>query len=169
MTGQLRPGQVAAAAGINLETLRYYERRGLLDRPERTLGGHRVYPAEAVTALRIIKSAQRLGFTLTEVAELLDVVAHRHGPPRSEELRGRARAKVTEVDQKIADLELIRNTLQDAITADCANPADCAATLTCSSPFSEVFSAAVSMMATPAKPLTTPLTESRAPMPGARR
>lgn len=79
----LRPGQVAAAAGVNLETLRYYERRGLLERPERTLGVHRVYPSEAVTLLRIIKTAQRLGFSLTEVGDLLDVATHRHGQRRS--------------------------------------------------------------------------------------
>lgn len=66
MTGsgaRLRSGQLAAAAGIGLQTLRYYERRGLLAEPERTPGGHRLYPAEAVTLLRVIKIAQRLGFT----------------------------------------------------------------------------------------------------------
>jgi MerR family transcriptional regulator, mercuric resistance operon regulatory protein len=68
----LRTGEVAAAAGVNLQTLRYYERRGLLAEPERTLGGHRVYPEQTVTVLRVIKAAQRLGFTLEEVAELLD-------------------------------------------------------------------------------------------------
>ena len=57
--GGLRAGQVATAAGVNLQTLRYYERRGLLQEPDRTLGGHRVYPAEAVTLLRVIKTAQR--------------------------------------------------------------------------------------------------------------
>ena len=67
MTGELRVGQVAAAAGVNLETLRYYERRGLLARPDRSLGGHRLYPLETVTRLRVIKTAQRLGFTLDEV------------------------------------------------------------------------------------------------------
>ena len=60
MSAQLRIGQVAAAAGVNLETLRYYERRGLLARPERSLGGHRLYPPEAITQLRVIKTAQRL-------------------------------------------------------------------------------------------------------------
>lgn len=60
----LRSSQVAAAAGVNPQTLRYYERRGLLAEPERSLGGHRLYPAEAVTVLRVIKAAQRLGFTL---------------------------------------------------------------------------------------------------------
>ncbi len=80
----LRSGQVADAAGVNVTTLRYYERRGLLDEPDRTLGGHRLYPPETVTMLRIIKAAQRLGFTLEEVAELLEAGQHRHtaGPTR---------------------------------------------------------------------------------------
>ena len=69
----LRSGQVAVAAGVNVETLRYYERRGLLAEPDRSPGGHRLYPAETVTVLRVIKAAQRLGFTLEEVADLLEV------------------------------------------------------------------------------------------------
>jgi hypothetical protein len=63
----LRSGQVAAAAGVNVETLRYYERRGLLAEPHRSPGGHRLYDADSVTTLRVIKAAQRLGFTLEEV------------------------------------------------------------------------------------------------------
>ena len=59
----LRSGEVAHAAGVNVQTLRYYERRGLLREPDRTLGGHRVYPpATVITVLRVIKAAQRLGF-----------------------------------------------------------------------------------------------------------
>ncbi|WP_244187727.1 MerR family transcriptional regulator [Streptomyces regalis] len=61
----LRSGQVAEAAGVNVQTLRYYERRGLLAEPERSNGGHRLYGEDAVTALRVIKAAQRLGFTRT--------------------------------------------------------------------------------------------------------
>src|SRR4051812_46940838 len=75
----LRSGQVAAVAGVNLPTLRYYERRGLLAQPQRTLGGHRLYPPETVTLVRVIKAAQRLGFTLDEVADLLDAGRHWHG------------------------------------------------------------------------------------------
>lgn len=63
----LRSGQIAHAAGLNQQTLRYYERRGLLAEPDRTPGGHRIYPAETVTVLRVIKAAQRLGFSLQEV------------------------------------------------------------------------------------------------------
>jgi hypothetical protein len=70
VSGGLRSGQVAQAAGVNLQTLRYYERRGLLTPPQRTPGGHRLYAPEAVTLLRVIKAAQRLGFTLEEVADL---------------------------------------------------------------------------------------------------
>ena len=69
---RLRSGQVAHAAGLNQQTLRYYERRGLLAAPDRTPGGHRLYPAETVTVLRVIKAAQRLGFSLDEVADLLE-------------------------------------------------------------------------------------------------
>ena len=139
MTVQLRPGQVAAAAGVNMETLRYYERRGLLERPERTLGGHRVYPSEVVTLLRIIKAAQRLGFSLTEVGELLDVAAHRHGHRRSSELQTRAKAKLAEVEQKITDLTTVRNTLREAISGECVDLLDCTTTPTCPLPISEAF------------------------------
>ncbi|MFJ9765668.1 MerR family DNA-binding transcriptional regulator [Streptomyces erythrochromogenes] len=55
-------GQVAQAAGVNIQTLRYYERRGLLAEPDRSHGGHRLYGHDAVTALRVIKASQRLGF-----------------------------------------------------------------------------------------------------------
>ena len=75
---RLRSGQVAHAAGLNQQTLRYYERRGLLAAPDRTPGGHRLYPAETVTVLRVIKAAQRLGFSLDEVADLLETGRHQH-------------------------------------------------------------------------------------------
>jgi DNA-binding transcriptional MerR regulator len=75
----LRTGAVARAAGVNVQTLRYYERRGLLAEPDRTLGGHRIYEEQIVTVLKVIKAAQRLGFTLDEVADLLETARHRHG------------------------------------------------------------------------------------------
>lgn len=78
MSAGLRSGQVAEAAGVNIQTLRYYERRGLLAEPERSNGGHRLYGEDAVTALRVIKAAQRLGFTLEEVAELLELLLSLH-------------------------------------------------------------------------------------------
>src|ERR1700756_1578925 len=95
----LRSSEVADAAGVNVQTLRYYERRGLLHEPDRTLGGHRLYPRETVTVLRVIKAAQRLGFTLDEVADLIEAGAHRHGR-RDAGLAARAQAKLAEVEAK---------------------------------------------------------------------
>jgi DNA-binding transcriptional MerR regulator len=134
MTAAIRAGDAAAAAGVNVETLRYYERRGLLGRPERTLGGHRVYSPEAVTVLRVIKAAQRLGFTLSEVGELLEAGTHRHGS-RAEGLQVRAAAKLAEVEQKIADLSVIRESLQDALSAGCDDLTACVGNPCCPLPF----------------------------------
>lgn len=135
--GGLRSSQVAEAAGVNLQTLRYYERRGLLTEPERTLGGHRLYSPETVTILRVIKAAQRLGFTLDEVAGLLETAQHRHGK-RDAGLGERARLKLIEVDQRIADLQVIRSTLQQAIEAGCDDLIACAAQPCCPIPFAEI-------------------------------
>jgi MerR family transcriptional regulator, mercuric resistance operon regulatory protein len=136
----LRSGQVAAAAGVNLQTLRYYERRGLLAEPERSLGGHRLYPPDAVTVLRVIKAAQRLGFTLDEVADLLDAGRHRHGRRRRPEpgLRTRARSKLTEVEARIADLQVIAGTLRAALDAGCDDLVACAANSCCPIPFATI-------------------------------
>jgi DNA-binding transcriptional MerR regulator len=147
MNEELRPGQVAAAAGVNLETLRYYERRGLLGHPDRTLGGHRVYGRETVKLLRSIKTAQRLGFTLTEVAEMIDVFEHHRGASRSDELRTRARAKLAEVDRKIADLESIRTVLLAAVNGTCLDGVACDTTW--SSPFVDACSMARTLIDLP--------------------
>jgi DNA-binding transcriptional MerR regulator len=137
----LRSGQVADAAGVNLQTLRYYERRGLLADPDRTLGGHRVYPPETVTILRVIKTAQRLGFNLEEVAELLETAGHRHGQrhgQRDAGLHERARLKLIEVEQRIADLQIIRTTLQQALDAGCEDLMTCAQQPCCPLPFADL-------------------------------
>lgn len=99
---------------MNVQTLRYYEGRGLLPEPQRSLDGHRLYGGEALTALRVIKAAQRLGFTL-KVAELLEAGRHRHGHPVAG-LQERAAAKLAEVDAQIADLTTIRTAMRAART-----------------------------------------------------
>ncbi|WP_407547662.1 MerR family transcriptional regulator [Streptomyces sp. Pv4-95] len=137
MSTSLRSGQVAEAAGVNIQTLRHYERRGLLAEPERTHGGHRLYGEEAVTALRVIKAAQRLGFTLAEVAELLEAGRHRHGRPVAG-LQDRAAAKLAEVDAKIADLTTIRTTLAAAVDVGCHDLANCASSDCCPLPFTDL-------------------------------
>ncbi|MBX6355941.1 MAG: MerR family transcriptional regulator [Micromonosporaceae bacterium] len=134
----LRTSQVAAAAGVNPQTLRYYERRGLLAEPERSLGGHRLYPPEAVTVLRVIKAAQRLGFTLDEVADMLDAGQHRHGRRAEPGLRARAAAKLSEVEAKIADLQVIAGTLRAALDAGCDDLEACAANSRCPIPFATI-------------------------------
>jgi MerR family transcriptional regulator, mercuric resistance operon regulatory protein len=130
MTAALRSGEVARAAGVNAQTLRYYERRGLLAEPERTLGGHRLYPPDTVTTLRAIKAAQRLGFSLDEIADLVAPAVRRD---RGFHLR--AGAKLAEVRQRIADLEIVGATLAAALDAGCDDLATCAATPACPLPF----------------------------------
>ncbi|MBM0256106.1 MerR family transcriptional regulator [Micromonospora sp. 4G55] len=134
----LRSGQLADAAGVNVQTLRYYERRGLLTSPQRSPGGHRLYPVESVTLLRVIKTAQRLGFTLNEVADLLDTGRHHHGSRPDTGLQTRAGEKLVEVEQKLADLTVIRDTLRAAISAGCDDLIACAGSSCCPLPFAEL-------------------------------
>jgi DNA-binding transcriptional MerR regulator len=133
----LRTGEVAEAAGVNAQTLRYYHRRGLLEEPQRSNGGHRLYPPETVTVLRVIKAAQRLGFSLDEVADLVEAAVHRHGKPDSG-LQVRATAKLAEVEQRIADLQAIRETLVQAVNAGCDDLVACAASPCCPLPFPDI-------------------------------
>jgi len=131
----LRAGEVAQAAGVNRETLRYYERRGLLGSPDRSPGGHRLYDDQAVTTLRVIKAAQRLGFTLAEVADLLEA-GRRRG--RDNGLQSRAREKLVEVEQRIADLATIRDNLVAALDAGCDDLHVCADSDCCPIPFGDL-------------------------------
>jgi MerR family transcriptional regulator, mercuric resistance operon regulatory protein len=135
MSRALRSGQLAKAAGVNVQTLRYYERRGLLPDPRRTLGGHREYGPEAVTVLRVIRGLARLGFTLDEISELIEVGSH-HGPRPG--LGAAAAAKLGEVDAKIAHLQQVRATLADVLTAGCSDLAECTCTPGCPIPFADI-------------------------------
>ncbi len=106
----LSSGQLARAAGVHVETLRFYERRGLLPRPVRTPSGHRRYAGEAVGLLRVIKRAQELGFTLAEIAGLL---ALRGRPDASCRDACRAvQAKLDHVEQQITRLREQRGRLR---------------------------------------------------------
>ncbi|MEU7872286.1 MerR family transcriptional regulator [Dactylosporangium sp. NPDC049140] len=118
----LRTGELAGRAGVNIQTLRYYERRGLLAEPRRSPGGHRLYPPDTVALLAAIKAAQRLGFTLDEVAALLPGSRRR----RSGGLQDRAAGKLAEIDRRIADLTQVRETLARVIAAECDSLTDCA-------------------------------------------
>ena len=106
---ELSIGAVAEAAGVNVETVRFYERRGLLLRPPKPQEGYRRYPIEAVQQVRFIKGAQRLGFSLKEIAELSSL--NRQGEISCTEMWDLASRKVTEISHKIAALEVMKSTL----------------------------------------------------------
>src|SRR3954452_16322173 len=112
----MRIGEVAERAGVNVETLRYYERRGLLPEPARSPTGHRSYDEEAVRFVRAVKEAQGLGFTLAEIEEYLRIARRRERAP--EELRVRLARKIDEVDGKLASLRQVREEL--ALVLGCA-------------------------------------------------
>lgn len=110
---RLRIGEVANGAGVNIQTLRYYERRGLLEAPERSASGYREYPTETVRLIRFIKRAQDLGFTLTEIVELI-ALRDAKGRKRSE-VRARAEAKLRDIDGKVAQLQAMRSALHTLV------------------------------------------------------
>lgn len=116
--------------------MRYYERRGLLAEPVRSLGGHRLYPVEAVTTVRVIKAAQRLGFSLDDVAGLIDAGRHQHRPTAG--LGVMAQAKLLEVESRMRDLQTIADSLRLAIDAGCDDLVACAGTPRCPIPFSSL-------------------------------
>lgn len=118
-------GHLAKETGVNLETVRYYERRGLLPKPPRSASGYRLFPAEAARRLRFIRRAQELGFSLREIRELL---ALRVSPrANSAEIRARAEAKIGDIETKIRTLESMKKTLRK-LTKSCAG---CGSTAEC--------------------------------------
>jgi len=105
----LTSGQLAERSGVGLETIRYYERKGLLPPPARSRSGYRQFAAEAVDRLRFIRQAQHLGFSLKEIQELLSL---RIDPNAScSEVRQRAQAKIGEIEQRLRGLQRMRKVL----------------------------------------------------------
>jgi MerR family mercuric resistance operon transcriptional regulator len=115
MTG-LTIGELGARAGVNIETLRYYERRGLLSPPARTNSNYRAYSDDTVRVVRFIKRAQELGFSLNEIKELLSLRA----APAAQccDVRERAEQKIREIEQKIRSLQAMREALA-VLTSEC--------------------------------------------------
>ena len=113
----MRIGAAAAAANVNEQTLRFYERAGLLQRPTRSPNGYRDYPEETVALVRFIKRAQELGFSLEEARSLSSL---RSAPGRNRlQVRKLAEHKLADIDQKIADLTAIRAALRELVTSCC--------------------------------------------------
>jgi MerR family copper efflux transcriptional regulator len=102
-------GQVAKRAGVGVETVRFYEREGLLEEPPRRASGYRQYSEEVVTRLRFIRRAQQLGFSLKEISELL--LLRVDAQTSCEEVKQRTEAKLAEVERKMVELQRMRQAL----------------------------------------------------------
>lgn len=119
-------GTVAEKAGVGVETIRYYQRRGLIVEPRRRSSTFRQYPEEAVARLRFIKRAQHLGFSLKEIKELLSL--RLSGSTSRQDVRARTEAKIDELDDKIKALRDMKKALKGLIASCCAangNESDC--------------------------------------------
>jgi Hg(II)-responsive transcriptional regulator len=115
----MRTSQIANQAGVNVETLRYYERRGLLQPPARRESGYREYPSDAIRIVRFIKRTQELGFTLNEAEALLALAAG--GPESCEAAKELATEKIVELEARIASLRSMKASLQ-TLLATCSRP-----------------------------------------------
>ncbi|NIC36403.1 Hg(II)-responsive transcriptional regulator [Halomonas desiderata] len=113
MADTMTIGGLAKAAGVNVETIRYYQRRGLLAEPERPTGGIRRYGTADVARLTFVKTGQRLGFSLDEIAELLRLEDGAH----CQEASTLAEHKLRDVREKIAGLQRIERTLAELVHA----------------------------------------------------
>lgn len=115
MSEHLRIGELAKEAGVNLETIRFYERKGLLPKPPRTQSGYRIFPSEAGRRMRFIKRAQDLGFSLKEIKELLALRVD--AGTTCAQVRKRAETKIAGVDDKIRALKSIKRALTRVTSA----------------------------------------------------
>ena len=108
-------GRLAKQVGLGIETVRFYERQGLIEPPPRTDSNYRIYPEEEVTRLRFIKKAKSLGFTLNEIKELLFI---RHDPNATKaDIKNRTLNKIEDVKQKISDLTRIKMALKHLVSS----------------------------------------------------
>lgn len=111
----IRIGRLAELGGVNVDTVRYYEREGLLPPPARRASGYREYRHVDVERLRFIRRAKELGFTLAEIAELLSLTADRQSDMQG--VKRKAEERLEQVELKIAELQRVRSGLENLITA----------------------------------------------------
>ncbi len=111
MTNELTIGRLADEAGVNVETIRYYQRRGLMTEPDKPTSGHRRYGPAAIKRVRFIKRAQVLGFTLDEVGSMLELDDAR----ACAETRELATHKLHVIEEKLADLKAMRKALMNLL------------------------------------------------------
>ena len=123
MDEKLTIGRVAKKSGVGIETIRFYEREGLIPPPGRSDSGYRLYRPEDAVRLRFIRRAKELGFTLKEIRELLDL-RHRPGTSKAE-IRARSEAKINDIEERIAALSRMRDALARLVeSCDGHGPAD---------------------------------------------
>lgn len=123
MTTELKIGQLAKDVGVNIETIRYYERLNMLGPTSRLPSGYRLYNHEAQRRLRFIRNAQALGFTLHEIEELLDLKVS--SKARCGDVQRRAEAKLRHVEVKVRDLQALARSLRNLIrTCRAGQPTD---------------------------------------------
>jgi len=113
MTSALTIGKLAKAVGVNIQTVRYYERRRLLSPMARRPSGYRLYGEDALSRLHFIKNAQTLGFTLHEIAELLNLRVS--SIARCGDVQRKAQTKLVQVEAKVKDLRALASALQGLI------------------------------------------------------
>ena len=115
-TPQLTISKLAKQGGVNVETIRYYEQRGLLKQPQRSPSGYRLYPTGAVDRVRFIKQAQILGFSLKEILELLSL---RVAPQTTcADIKQRTEAKIADIEERIQSLQRMKQALLK-VSASC--------------------------------------------------
>lgn len=109
MENQLTIGKLASASSVNVETIRFYERKGILKQP-RKAGAFRYYPENYIHRIRFIKRSQELGFTLSETKELLDLRIKNQS--KCSDVLKKTESKINEIDQKIKDLKKMKKSLE---------------------------------------------------------
>lgn len=112
---KLTIGKIANEAGVGVETIRFYEREGLLDKPSRRASGYRQYSQEAVERIRFIRRAKDLGFSLKEIRELLELRIEPNATKA--DIRNRAEEKVKEISEKIKNLQHMKRALERLVSA----------------------------------------------------
>ena len=109
----MKIGEVAKRSGVGIETVRYYEREGLLEQPARRPSGYRQYDESTLHRLEYISRAKELGFTLSEIRELLELSFTAHSG--CDHVRQRAEAKITDLENKIRSLQKMRRSLRNIV------------------------------------------------------
>jgi MerR family mercuric resistance operon transcriptional regulator len=113
--GKLTIGQIAKQAAVGIETVRFYERKELIEKPKRNVSGYRQYPLEVISRIRFIKRAQEVGFSLAEIKDLL--LLRLDSSKKCEDVKTCALVKINEIEGKIVDLNRMKNALLDLTTA----------------------------------------------------